>query len=270
MTESPGSRQLEIVRIRDRESRSGYATIVVEEPLETRLNGQPIAVTMRTPGHDLELAMGFLVTETIVRDADAISTAVYCDENENVVDVSTVAGASVSTPEPRNFYASSSCGICGKASIDAVRLDVESLAGDGITVSSAVLATLPAALRKAQPLFEQTGAIHAAGLFSASGELVCAREDVGRHNAVDKIVGWAATRERLPLRGHILLVSGRAGFEIVQKAAVAGIPVIAAISGTSSLAVDLAEDCGLTLISFLRGSEMNVCSHAHRVEAAVR
>jgi FdhD protein len=239
--------------------------VVVEEPLEIRLDGEPVAVTMRTPGHDAELAVGFLVTEGVVPDASLIATAAHCDQTGNVVEVRSCDDAGLVPPEPRRFYASSSCGVCGKASIEALRVLTAPLGDDRTHVDPALLAKLPGRLRAAQPLFDETGALHAAGLFDSAGELLCAREDVGRHNAVDKLVGWAAMREELPLEGRVLLVSGRVGFEIVQKAAVARIPVLAAISGPSSLAIELARECELTLVAFLRGTEMNVCSAPWRL-----
>ena len=268
-----GSRGFDVLRVgagspsdgRGGRSVEVHETVVVEEPLEIRLDSEPVAVTMRTPGHDPELALGFLITEAVVPDADAIATAAHCDETGNVVEVRTASDVQLSAPEPRRFYSSSSCGVCGKASIDAVRVAIPTLSGDSTSVAAATLSTLPEKLRAEQTLFESTGALHAAGLFDASGRLLCAREDVGRHNAVDKLVGWAAMHDRLPLRGHVLVVSGRVGFEIVQKAAVAGIPILAAISGPSSLAIDLARECGLTLVAFLRGREMNVCSAPERV-----
>ncbi len=264
---APGSREFDVLRVHN----SATATlagvrerVVVEEPLEIRLDDEPLAVTMRTPGHDAELAVGFLVTEGVVPDAAAIATATHCDENENVVEVRTAPGAVVELPEPRRFYSTSSCGVCGKASIDAVRVNAPHLGGDATRVPAALLSSLPERLRAAQPLFDATGALHAAGLFDPEGRLVCVREDVGRHNAVDKLVGWAVIHQH-PLSGHVLVVSGRAGFEIVQKAAVARIPIVAAISGPSSLAIDLARECGLTLVAFLRGDAMNVCSAPERV-----
>ncbi|MBW2413752.1 MAG: formate dehydrogenase accessory sulfurtransferase FdhD [Deltaproteobacteria bacterium] len=267
---TPGSREFDVLRVRDGDAaRSAPAAgvrehVVVEEPLEIRLDGEPLAVTMRTPGHDAELAVGFLVTEGIVPSPAAIATAAHCDENENVVEVRTAEGAAVEPPEPRRFYSTSSCGVCGKATIDAVRVNAPHLGGDATRITPSLLSALPARLREVQELFDATGALHAAGLFDADGRLVCAREDVGRHNAVDKLVGWAAIHER-SLAGHVLVVSGRAGFEIVQKAAVARIPIVAAISGPSSLAIDLARECGLTLVAFLRGGTMNVCSAPERV-----
>jgi FdhD protein len=247
-------------------------TLVAEEPLEIRVARSPLAVTMRTPGDDLDLAIGFLVTEGIIRDATDVVTAQLCaGDNEpntyNVVDVVLRPDVPAPATDPtRHFYTTSSCGVCGKASIDAVRTrSVYPVADDPIVVSAATLAGLPEALRRRQRTFDSTGGLHAAGLFSADGTLVIAREDVGRHNAVDKVIGWAARAGRLPLRSHVLLVSGRASFELTQKASMAGIAVLAAVSAPSSLAVDLAEEAGMTLVGFLRGNAMNVYAGASRV-----
>jgi len=261
-----GRREIAIRRLRDQRVEETPETVVVEEPLEVRLNGVSVAVTMRTPGHDPELAVGFLVTEGVIENPEVIVSAAHCEDNENVVDVRTAPGArGVNPPAPRSFYASSSCGVCGKANIEAVQARVRDLRGDALRVSAARIAELPRTLAGAQPLFTATGAIHAAGLFDADGNLRCAREDVGRHNAVDKVVGWAAMRDALPLRGSILLVSGRCGYELAQKAVMAGIPILAAISGPSSLAIELARACGLTLVAFVRGSNMNLCSEPDRI-----
>jgi FdhD protein len=242
------------------------APVVVEEPLEIRLGERAVAVTMRTPGHDAELALGFLVSEGVLEDPGCVLSVAHCDASENVVEVRVAEGApGVHPPAPRNFLATASCGLCGKTTLESVRVRAPSLRADPTRVPAARLAALPDVLREAQPLFESTGALHAAGLFDAAGTLLVAREDVGRHNAVDKVIGWAAARDRLPLAGHLLLVSGRAGFEIAQKAAVAGIPILAAISGPSSLAVDLAREVGLTLVAFLRPDGMNVYSSPERI-----
>ena len=237
-------------------------TLAVEEPLEIRVNGAPVAVTMRTPGHDLDLALGFLSTEGIT-SAGARMTATACAEN--VVDVHIEKTLRV---ESRNFYTTSACGTCGKASIDAVRTTSPyDVSLDPVSVDRSVLVSLPAKLREAQRVFDRTGGLHAAGLFTNSGELLCIREDVGRHNAVDKVIGWAVTRELLPLTGAVLQVSGRASFELVQKAVMAGIPALAAVSAPSSLAVQLADESGLTLVGFLRGDSFNVYARADRVAA---
>ena len=246
--------------------------LAAEEPLEIRIRRAPLAVTMRTPGHDLDLALGFLLTEGVIGSADDVVTAQLCagadtPNTYNVVDV--VLGDHVPPPETdpsRNFYTTSSCGVCGKASIDAVRTRSRfDVAGDPLTVPAATLAGLPDKLRTAQRTFDRTGGLHAAGLFTAAGELVVLREDVGRHNAVDKVVGWALKEGRLPLAGHMLLVSGRASFELTQKAWMAGAPLLAAVSAPSTLAAELAEEAGMTLVGFLRGPSMNVYAGAQRV-----
>ena len=250
-------------------------TLVVEEPLEIRVGGAPLAVTMRTPGDDMDLAAGFLVSEGVITRTEELEAMRYCagatDEGlntYNVLDLTLAAG--VAPPDPslaRAFYTTSSCGLCGKASLDAVRTQARwSVEGDPLTVAAATLATLPDLLRAAQQVFDKTGGLHAAGLFTATGELLVMREDVGRHNAVDKCVGWALREGLLPLRGTVLLVSGRASFELTQKAWMAGIPLLAAVSAPSSLAVDLAEEAGMTLVGFLRGPSMNLYTGAHRVQ----
>jgi FdhD protein len=257
-------------------------TLSAEEPLEIRVgpggrraDGQPrrpLAVTMRTPGDDLDLALGFLLTEGVIRNADDVLTAQLCAGTDtpstyNVVDVVLAPGVPEPDTDPaRAFYTTSSCGVCGKASIDALRTRSQwAVNGDTATVSAAALASMPDRMRAAQRAFDRTGGLHAAGLFTASGELVAIREDVGRHNAVDKVVGWATRERRLPLTGHVLLVSGRASFELTQKAWMAGIPVLAAVSAPSTLAVDLAAEAGMTLVGFLRGQTMNMYAGEHRI-----
>jgi FdhD protein len=246
--------------------------LAAEEPLEIRVRKSALAVTMRTPGNDIDLAMGFLLTEGIIGSAEDVVTALLCAGTDtpntyNVVDV--VLGADVPAPltDPsRNFYTTSSCGVCGKASIDAVRTRSQfDVSGDGFTVPARLLSELPDKLRAAQRTFERTGGLHAAGLFTADGELLVLREDVGRHNAVDKVIGWALREGRLPLTAHVLLVSGRASFELTQKAWMAGIPLLAAVSAPSTLAAELADEAGMTLVGFLRGPSMNVYSGAQRV-----
>ena len=240
--------------------------LAVEEPLEIRLNGDPLTVTMRTPGDDIDLAAGFLAAEGVVSRPDDITEIRMCDEN--VADVTLAASAAGLTGVKRNFLTTSACGVCGKDSIESVRVRCSyDVSADPVQVDPGVLAGLPGSLRKAQRVFASTGGLHAAGLFRADGTLLALREDVGRHNAVDKIVGWALRGGRLPLAGCVLLVSGRASFELVQKAAVAGIPVLAAVSAPSSLAAELAEESGLTLVGFLRGQSMNVYTGAHRLPA---
>lgn len=233
-------------------------------------------MTMRTPGDDLELAAGFLVSEAVVRSPADIAEIRLCDgttcghgghqEPGNIADVTLSAGVTIAPGTRRNFLTTSACGICGKASIqDICALPQAALAGDRAQFAPALLAGLPGRLRDAQRVFSRTGGLHAAGLFTADGELIAIREDVGRHNAVDKVVGWALLNDRLPLAGCILLVSGRASFELAQKAILAGIPLLAAVSAPSSLAVELAERAGLTLVGFLRGPTMNVYSGGHRL-----
>lgn len=249
--------------------------LAAEEPLEIRVAGRPLAVTMRTPGHDMDLAAGFLVSEGVVAAAADLPTMRYClgatAEGVNTYNVLDCALADhVAAPDPsveRAFYTTSSCGLCGKASIEAVRTKSTFVLGAGPRVAADLLATLPDRLRAAQQVFARTGGLHAAGLFTAAGELLVLREDIGRHNAVDKVVGWALREDRLPLADSVLLVSGRASFELVQKASMAGIPVLAAVSAPSSLAVELAEQVGLTLVGFLRGDTMNLYTGAARVDA---
>ena len=246
--------------------------LAAEEPLEIRLRATPLAVTMRTPGQDIDLTMGFLLSEGIIRTADDVVTAQLCAGTDtpntyNVVNVT--LGPDVPPPltDPsRNFYTTSSCGVCGKASIDAVRTRSSfDVSADPVRVPARVLAQLPGRLRSAQRTFDRTGGLHAAGLFTAAGEMVVLREDVGRHNAVDKVLGWAVRENRLPLTGHVLLVSGRASFELTQKAWMAGLPVLAAVSAPSTLAAELADEAGITLVGFLRGESMNVYTGAQRV-----
>ncbi|MEV6526216.1 formate dehydrogenase accessory sulfurtransferase FdhD [Longispora sp. NPDC051575] len=243
-------------------------TLSVEEPLELRVNGSPLAVTMRTPGDDVDLAHGFLLTEGVITGPGDILLAKHCtDTNLNVLEVTLRPDLPPPATDPtRHFYTSSSCGTCGKASIDAVRVaSAFSVEADPLTIEPRLLYGFPDALRERQKAFARTGGLHAAGLFTADGELVCVREDVGRHNAVDKVLGWAVRSGRVPLRGHILMVSGRASFELTQKAALAGVPMLAAVSAPSTLAVDLAGELGLTLVGFLRGETMNVYAGAHRL-----
>jgi FdhD protein len=238
-------------------------TLAVEEPLEIRADGRSLAVTMRTPGHDVDLAIGFLLTEGLVAP-DGVHSAINCADN--VVDVSLTEPLSEDVAA-RGFYVSSSCGICGKASIDAVTtVQRWRVADDVFTIDPDVLISLPDQLREAQKTFDRTGGLHAAGLFTRDGKLQCIREDVGRHNAVDKVVGWALTNSRLPLRETILQLSGRASFELVQKALMAGIPAMAAVSAPSSLAVEMATGAGMTLVGFLRGTSFNVYAGAGRLD----
>jgi FdhD protein len=248
-----------------------------EEPLELRVNGTSLAVTMRTPGADFDLAAGFLVSEGVVSRTEELVAMRYCAgkgddgiNRFNVLDLS-LAG-NVAPPDEsvaRAFFTTSSCGLCGKASIDAVRTRSQfDVHDDPLTVSSALLATLPTRLRDAQRVFDMTGGLHAAGLFDRDGSLLALREDVGRHNAVDKVIGWALREGKLPLGETILLVSGRASFELVQKAAMAGVPMLCAVSAPSSLAADLAEELGITLVGFLRDPSMVIYTRSGRVTAS--
>ncbi|MBB4933432.1 FdhD protein [Lipingzhangella halophila] len=261
-----------IVRLRAGTRAERPDTLVVEEPLEVRVDGQSLAVTMRTPGHDFDLAAGFLVTEGVLVSPDDIAAQRYCagaqpDSEYNIVDVTLAPG--VAPPDPsleRAFYTTSSCGICGKASLDAVRTTARwQVSSDTATIAESVLLALPDLLRSQQAVFDRTGGLHAAGLFTAEGELMALREDVGRHNAVDKVIGWALKSGLLPLSGCVLQVSGRASFELTQKALMAGIPTLSAVSAPSSLAVDLAAEAGMTLAGFVRGDSMNIYTGAHRI-----
>ncbi|MFI7102477.1 formate dehydrogenase accessory sulfurtransferase FdhD [Streptomyces sp. NPDC050161] len=264
-----------VLRMRGGVSSQRPDTLAVEEPMEIRVGGRPLTVTMRTPGDDFDLAAGFLVSEGVVHAADDVAGIRYCagatadgGNTYNVVDV--VLGPGVAAPDAsleRNFYTTSSCGLCGKASLDAVRTSTAwSVADDPLRIGPEALTALPDRLRAAQRVFDSTGGLHAAGLFTADGEMLCLREDVGRHNAVDKVVGHALRSGLLPLRGTVLMVSGRASFELVQKALMAGIPMLAAVSAPSSLAADLAAEGGLTLVGFLRGDSMNVYTGAERLQ----
>jgi FdhD protein len=249
-------------------------TLVAEEPLEVRVAGTAVSVTMRTPGDDFDLVAGFLLTEGVVQAGEELAAMRYCvgtgDDGintYNVIDAQLAPGMVVpDLAVNRNFYTTSSCGLCGKASIEAIRTTARyDVASDPLVLKPDVLAALPEMLRAAQRVFSRTGGLHAAGLFTGDGELLVLREDVGRHNAVDKVIGWAVRDGRLPLRGTVLLVSGRASFELTQKALMAGIPALAAVSAPSSLAVELADEAGMSLVGFLRGSSMNIYSGAHRV-----
>ena len=245
--------------------------VVAEEPLEIRLDGTPVSVTMRTPGDDFELAAGFLFTEGIIGTGADLTRVDYVRDAAqrrqcNVVDLRLRKGRTFDAKRlQRHFFASSSCGVCGKASIEAVRVrGIRQPKGDW-RVDPGLLISLPAALRPAQLLFDRTGGLHAAALFDSQGALLVVREDVGRHNAVDKVVGRAVLTGGVPLSDHILFVSGRGGFEIVQKALVAGVPVVASVSAPSSLAVALAREYNLTLVGFVRGERFVVYAGEHRI-----
>ena len=236
--------------------------VAVEEPLEIRVGGRPLAVTMRTPGHDEELALGFLHGEGLIdRAREAGPTE---DFAANVVEVE---GPLLKDPGERSFYTTSSCGVCGKGALEQVAVDAPRL-GEGPRIGRELLAALPDRLRERQSGFERTGGLHATGLFTAEGELLVAREDVGRHNAMDKVVGWALREGLVPLGRHVLCVSGRLSFELVQKAAVAGAPVLVGVGAPSTLAVDLALDRNMTLAGFARAGRVNVYTGEHRVLTA--
>ncbi len=268
LTDEPGAAQLA--------ERSDL--LAAEEPLGIRVAGQALTMTMRTPGDDIDLTAGFLVSEGVVRQAGDIASIRLCDGTAcghaghdglgNIVDVDLRPGLAVAPAIRRTFMTTSACGVCGKAS--TAELFVKQTWGineDQASIPAARLTTMPGALRDDQRVFASTGGLHAAGVFAPDGELIAVREDVGRHNAVDKVVGWALRNGRLPMRGCVLLVSGRASFELVQKAVLAGFPVLAAVSAPSSLAADLAEEAGLTLVGFLRGGSMNVYTRPDRVLA---
>lgn len=259
----------------DGQERRRPDALAAEEPLEIRVDGKPLSVTMRTPGHDVELAHGFLLTEGVIGSPADLLTARYCDSLDdqgrntyNVLDITLAPGVEPpDTSLERNFYTTSSCGVCGKASLDAVKLKSRfSPADDEVRVHYRTIIGLPDALREAQKVFSSTGGLHGAALFTAGGELIVAREDVGRHNAVDKVLGYCLLDGRIPAAGTVLMVSGRASFELVQKAVMAGVPMMTAVSAPSSLAVELAAEAGMTLVGFLRGETMNVYAGSERID----
>jgi len=248
--------------------------VACEEPLEIQLGPAALAVVMRTPGHDEELALGFLVTERVVTSPSDIlsirhcSTSVTPEAEDNIVRVILAPDVEVDLAAlRRNLYASSSCGICGKATIENALATAPPLGDDTTVFAASSIRTFVARLGEGQDVFRTTGGLHAAALFDKSGRLLVIREDVGRHNATDKTIGWAAARGLVPLAGHALMVSGRASYEIVQKALAARIPLVAAVSAPTSLAIELADASGITLVGFLRGETMNVYTHAQRVVA---
>ncbi len=277
MAQRPGkSRKTQVVVVEHGQAQARADVVSTEEPLEIRLlaggERQTVAVTMRTPGADFELAAGFLFSEGIVGERAAIRAISYCldatVEREQRYNIVNVALHRPGLPDlarlERHFTITSACGVCGKASLEALRFRCAPLP-DGPAVAPAIITGLPETLRAAQGQFAATGGIHAAALFTAAGELVALREDVGRHNALDKLIGWALLNNRLPLHEHIVLVSGRSSFEIVQKCVSAGVPLIAAISAPSSLAIDTAREFGATLIGFVRGARFNVYTGAERI-----
>ena len=246
-------------------------TVAVEEPMEIRIGGQPLTITMRTPGNDIDLVHGFLLSEAIIDTRSDIVAVRYCDgadengtNSYNVLDVELLTDFAVPT---RNFVTTSACGVCGKNSLDDVHTRSRYPVADAeLTVDAATLAAMPDTLRRSQRIFEATGGLHAAGLFTADGVLLAIREDVGRHNAVDKVIGWALQQNRVPAADCVLIVSGRASFELTQKAVMAGIPMLGAVSAPSSLAIDLATEAGLTLTGFLRGETMNIYARDDRIK----
>jgi FdhD protein len=263
-------RAVDAAGVRERPDR-----LVTEEPMEIRAHGpgqepEPLAVTMRTPGHDFELAVGFCRTEGLLAGHESLAAVAYCmgpegDQEYNVVTVRLRAPLDASALRRGALLTSASCGLCGTATLEQVQLECRPVEA-GPVVSRAVVAGLVDAARGAQPVFDATGGLHASALFDATGALLVAREDVGRHNALDKVVGWALLEDRLPLSGHLLFVSGRVSFEIVQKAAMAGIPIVCAVSAPSSLAVAAADRLGMTLVGFVRDERFNVYTHAERVD----
>jgi FdhD protein len=270
---SDALRSVAVVRVHGASRAMDSDRAATEEPLEVRLHDQPFAVIMRTPGADRELAAGFLLAERVITGADDLGTIAHCtdaaaDHPENVVNV-TLANGSAATLDRllagrRQVTTTSSCGMCGRRTIESLAADVAPISA-AWSVPSTTVASLPQKLRARQAVFDETGGLHAAGLFTRGGSLVDVAEDVGRHNAVDKIVGRMLMREALPLSDHILCVSGRTSFEIVQKAIFAGVPLVAAVSAPSSLAIDLALEYGVTLVGFIRGDSFNIYAHAERI-----
>src|SRR3954447_7710499 len=271
---SEARRSIAVIRVRDGARSAHPDHAATEEPLEVRLHDQPFAVIMRTPGADRELAAGFLLAERVIAGADDLGTIAHCTDPaaghpENIVDVTLVSGSAAAVDrllaERRHVTANASCGMCGRRTIESLAADVAPLRAAWRVPAAAILA-LPAQLRARQAVFDETGGLHAAGLFTRDGRLLDVAEDVGRHNAVDKIVGRMLMREALPLSDHLLCVSGRTSFEIVQKALLAGIPILAAVSAPSSLAIELASEYGVTLAGFIRGDGFNIYAHPERID----
>lgn len=270
---SAGAREVRLERVRPESRTGGVDRIAVEEPMEVRVNGEPFAVVMRTPGADRELAAGFLLAEDVVRDSAELGAIEVCEDAEedargNALNVTVIGEAverlAIRLGERRQVMMTASCGLCGRRTIDTLRTRVAAVAGRW-TIGREVIAALPTRLRTSQCVFDVTGGLHAAGLFDRTGGLQLVAEDVGRHNAVDKIVGRRLLDERLPLDESLLIVSGRTSYELVQKALLAGIPLIAAVSAPSSLAVQLAEETGITLCGFVRGETFNIYAHPERI-----
>jgi FdhD protein len=248
--------RVDVVRVPDGETQD---VVAVEEPLEIRINGSPVAVTMRTPGHDEELALGFALSEGLRPEGARLPD----DLAANTVELD--AAGFDPARLARSFYTSSSCGVCGKGALEAIAVEASRIESK-LALPAELIAVLPDRLRAAQPAFDATGGIHATGLFDEYGELLCLREDVGRHNALDKVIGWAFRERLLPLERSVLCVSGRLSFELVQKAAVSGCPMLVAVGAPSSLAIELARDRGVTLCGFVRGGRLNVYTEPWRVE----
>jgi len=270
----PAPRSIELTQVtewNDGRLRRVQDSVAGEEPLEIRIGDAPLAVTMRTPGHDLELAAGFLFTEGLIQSRDQLATLEAITDGSrasrgNVVVARLADGMALDSEQTRrNFFANSSCGVCGKASIDSVRSRLLRPPNAAFRVAAETLCQMPEKLGSSQDIFGRTGGLHAAGLFTQKGELIVSREDIGRHNAVDKVVGWALQENRLPLSDVVLLVSGRCGFEIAQKAIVAGVPVVGSVSAPSSLAAQLARELNLTLVGFLRGRRFVIYSGEERL-----
>jgi FdhD protein len=268
---------VDIVRVRDGVASGATDRAAAEEPLEVRIDGRAFAVIMRTPGADRELAAGFLLSERVLKSVDDLGTIAHCTDRsdaagehntaENIVNVTLAASAGAIDrllAERRQVTMNSSCGLCGRQTIESLRVDVPAIEASW-TIDRAALTSMPAALRAAQIVFDETGGLHAAGLFSREGALEEFAEDVGRHNAVDKVIGRMLMREALPLADRVLFVSGRTSYEIVQKALIAGIPVVASVSAPSSLAIELAADANITLVGFVRGAAFNIYTHPGRI-----
>ena len=275
MTSQQPTLKRKVARWHDCRSSFVEDQLVVEEPIEIRVGGQSLIVVMRTPGQDFELAAGLLYTEGIIKSVDDIGTIAYCEDVEqvdlqNIINVNLTNGWDAESEDgwQRNFHANASCGLCGKMTIESVRQAVPPIESQ-LRIDPEIVYTLNNLLRSAQSVFEATGGLHAAGLFTADGELLIIREDIGRHNAVDKVIGQALLAEMFPLDNHILMVSGRASFEIVQKALFARLPVVVAVSAGSTLAVDLAQESGMALIGFMRGNRMTVYSCPERIQQPI-
>ena len=266
---TPGIAKSAVARLHaDGGATSHNDDVVVEEPLEIRIGNHPFVVTMRTPGNDEELAAGFMTTEGFTHsksDFKEIDRCRMASHPENTIRVRMSTGVKLDKIEsPRYGAISASCGVCGKTSIESIRNSYPDIQSD-CKIERATLLSLPDRLRKSQVVFEKTGGLHSSGLFDKAGNLLCLREDVGRHNALDKVIGFALLNDIWPLENHILMVSGRVSFEIIQKALAARIPIVAAVSAPSSLAISVARECGITLVGFLRNPTMNVYSHPHRI-----